>query len=331
MNNVVEKWVNEWSIQENDDIFRTINSQVNFFSQELFHDYQPVQGLGLNFRNRLEKWLLNISNEEDRKILFKMLPHLFYIGNKEFNTLYRVAYNELIASWLIDIDKIMFDNFNEAKILLNQSIKNCWICPVTDSLNINSFFHINNIPGNGWNEWRPQWYTIDRGNNLWKTYYNYIMENDIKKLIIMEDFVGSGSQIEGVAQFVMDQGLDIDVLLLPLINCPVGVERFKQLENRYNRLTYKSVIEPSEICFINKTPVINEPKDFDQIRDMIQRVYNKTSCGVPEGNKKPYSPFGFRNTGGLIVMFSNTPDNTIPSIHWKSNSWNPIFPRHSRN
>ncbi len=331
MNNIVEKWVNEWAIHDKDNKFREINSQILFYSKELFHDYQPIQGDAISFRARLENWLKNVPNETDRKTLFKIFPHLFYIGSKEFTALFRVAYNELIATWIIDIDNILFDDLDNAKNELEIGIKSCWICPVTDSFNINAFFHINNIPSTDWNEWRPQWYTIELKNDLWLTYSQHIDNYNIKKIILLEDFVGSGSQIEAGIRFLLDKHLDIDILLLPLINCPVGTERFKKLSIAYNRLTYKCVMEVTSGCFINKVPQPKEHSEFNLIRDVIKRNYNNTSGGIAEGSDKPYSPFGFRDTGGLIVMYTNTPDNTIPSIHWKSKSWEPIFPRHSRN
>lgn len=332
MNNQVEKWVNDWAKSSGDNVYRDINAQVNFFASELFHDYQPTQSLASSFRSRLENWLSNITDDNDRRTLFRILPHIFYVGNKEFNNLFRVAYNEIIAKWLIDTNNINFDDLEEAKRQIINGLNDCWICPITDSLNINSFFHINNIPNNGWNEWRPQWYTIDRGNDLWNTYYDYIVTNRIRKLVLLEDFVGSGSQIAGVIEFILSQGIDLDILLVPLINCPVGHQLFTALEVRYPRLTYGSVLKPSGNCFINRIGTTEEPTEFNQIRDLIQRYYLQVSGGVPESSfHKPYSAYGYKETGGLIVMYTNTPDNTIPSIHWKSDSWNPIFPRHSRN
>ncbi|MEC3881918.1 phosphoribosyltransferase-like protein [Parapedobacter sp. 10938] len=335
MNSTIEHWVNQWSVDEDSDIYRNINSQVNFFARELYHDYQPTQGQAVSFQDRLENWLLNADDDDDKKTLFKILPHLFYVGNKEFAALYKVAYNELIASWLIDTDNIDFNDLDDAKKQLDQGIRDCWICPITDSMQINAFFHINNIPNNRWNEWRPQWRRIEReGDNepLWQSYESYITKHNIKKLVILEDFVGSGSQIAGTVEFIMKKNLDLDVLLLPLINCPDGVVRFNNLAENYDRLTYKSVMELPERCFVKETVAVDEPLEFVAFRQLAKKTYLLVSGGIPElDNGKPYSPFGFRKTGGLVVMFTNTPNNTLPMVHWSSNSWFPIFLRHSRN
>lgn len=330
MNNQVEKWVNEWAIASGDHSFRDINSQMNFFSSVLFHDYQPTQGLASSFRSRLENWLSNLTNDKDRKILFKILPHIFYVGSKEFNNLFRVAYNEILAKWLIDVDNIDFDDIKNAKNRLDNSIRDCWICPITD-FDIGSFFHINNIPSTDWNEWRPLWEKAAVNQDYWQGLLNHINDYSIKKLVLIEDFVGSGSQSGGMVDFVLSQGLDLDVLLLPLINCPVGDQLFTNMASHYARLTYSAVLKPSDNCFVTQVKVDGEPDDFDHFRELLERCYLQVSNGVAPGNQKPYSPFGYRETGGLIVMYSNTPDNSIPSIYWTSDTWNPIFPRHSRN
>ena len=57
----------------------------------------------------------------------------------------------------------------------------------------------------------------------------------------------------------------------------------------------------------------------------------KNSGGVAIDAGKPYTPFGYKRTGGLVVMHSNTPDNSLPVIHHESDTWAPIFKRHSRN
>lgn len=334
MNNRLEEWVNQWAVNSGDEYYRTINSQINFYARELFHDYQPILAEGTSYQDRLEQWLLNVEQDNDRRTLFKLLPHIFYIGAKEFFTLYRVAYNEIIASWLIDIDGISFNDLKLAHQTINRSIRNCWICPITDSFDVNSFFHINNIPNNGWNEKRPQWYGVDRvedNDHLWGSHSGYINQHRIRKLVILEDFVGSGSQIGSAVDFIMDKGLDLDVLLIPLILCPDGVTRLKELSAKYPRLSYQAVIELPSNCFIKSIPVEDEHSDYEAIRELIQRVYSLTSGGFPEGNQKPYSPYGWRDTGGLVVMNKNTPDNTLPSIHCSSKTWNAIFPRHSRN
>ncbi len=330
MNNQIEKWVDEWAIEDSDDGYRKINGQINFLSDALFHDYQPTQASAPDFFTRLEDWLRNVVDKKDKKNLFKLLPHLFYMGSKEFNSLYRMAYNEIIARWIIDVDNISLTDFTAAKTDLDNALLNTWICPITDSMNINSFYHINNVPGEV--DYRPQWYN---SNQPWNTIsdglVNYINNNGVNKLVLMEDFVGSGSQVEQTIVHAINLGLSIPILFIPLVICPDGVGRFNNLQAAHAELTYKSTLELSDNCFVLPAVRTGEDNHFPNVRELVDRVYNLTSCGIAAGSVKPYSPFGFRQTGGLVVMHSNTPDNSLPVIHHESNSWSPIFKRHSRN
>lgn len=333
--NRIEEWVNKWSIEDDDQSYREINTQTNFYAKELFHDYEPIQGQASNFRSRLERWLLNAENDNDRKTLFRLLRHLFYIGNKEIVSMYRVAYDELIATWLINTMNVSLRNFQVAKERIENGIRDCWICPITDSMLINQFFHVNQIPNNNMNEWRPLWYGIGKptqaAHHQWNSHLSYINEHGINKIVLLEDMVGSGSQIRRCLEFILRQRLDIDILVLPLITCPVGVTNLEALADNYDRLTFKSVIKPSANGFVTENPSSDEPSEYEAVRELVKRNYLQVSDGHRPGNRKPYSPFGFRSTGGLIVKSSNTPDNTLPIIHWNSNTWNPLFPRHSRN
>ena len=59
--------------------------------------------------------------------------------------------------------------------------------------------------------------------------------------------------------------------------------------------------------------------------------YSQVSCSnIIDDNIDPYGPFGWRRTGGLIVLHTNTPNNTIPLIHNNSRTWKPLFKRHKR-
>ena len=68
---------------------------------------------------------------------------------------------------------------------------------------------------------------------------------------------------------------------------------------------------------------------FRGIFDIIHRTF-KQVVGDNSANPRPYQPFGFKNTGALVVEYSNTPANTLPIIQHESNTWNALFPRSAR-
>lgn len=329
MNNQIEEWVNDWANNEGDSKFRDINKQINYLADNLFSDYKYYIGPSPDFFIRLEHWLRNVDAESDRKTLFELVPNLFYIGEAEFDNLYRVAYNEIFQKWIIDIEGIQFDDIDMAERLIQSALEKCWVCPITDSLDINSFIRVTNSPRTY--DWYPQWFKIHERVNSFVDYKDYINGNGIKRLILIEDFVSSGSQIARDIDFIANKNLDLDILVVPLINCPKGISKFKILSSKYPRLTISSVVELSEKSLILKNPSSIESELFGRIRELIKRTYLKVTNGIDsDSGIEPYSPFGFKETGGLVVMFSNTPDNSLPIIYWESKSWNPLFKRHSR-
>jgi hypothetical protein len=91
------------------------------------------------------------------------------------------------------------------------------------------------------------------------------------------------------------------------------------------------LLQIEEIGFIQKGQVAGEDALFTATRELINRIHLTVSNGVvPNPFIKPYGPFGFADTGALVVMHSNCPDNTVPIIHHSSDTWDPLFPRSSR-
>ena len=153
--------------------------------------------------------------------------------------------------------------------------------------------------------------------------------------------MGGGSQSLATVRFAATHFDDLKVLFVPLVICPKGIEKARQLEAeicalRVGALRYSAAMELPNEAFLtrNQSPYVEPKKLVTDLRQLIVASYSKVSGGRLPG-PKPYDPFGFPSsdpTGGLVVMYSNTPDNTLPLIHWQppEGTWNPIFPRHSR-
>lgn len=322
----IEKKVDAWaSIDGNEDI-REINLKINYLANRLFVDYEPTDGPSPGFHFRLEKWLKNLSKDKDRESLFRLIPELFYIGHYEFKSLYRSAYNGPIIRWLIKQENLMLDVANLQKHL-QDAIKSTWFGSITDSMKINSFYNINNIPGG--QDYRIEWRASEKFGDKNKI-LNHIDDKSIKYLILLEDFVGSGTQMKKAVEFAARLSKDLPVLVVPLVLCPEGAKKVNELCGIFSNVSFSPIITLPESAFVLPSPQKNESKLISDIRKLVVNNYNLTSGGNTSPDEKPYGPFGFKDTGGLVIMYSNTPDNTLPAIHWKSSSWDPLFPRHSR-
>jgi hypothetical protein len=337
MRNPIEKKVSPWDFRDALDIitrkplvnYPSINLQIQFLEKWLFNDYEPCKEPSPEFITRLVQWLDNLKeNEEDQKKLFRLIPRLFFVGRQEFDTLYRAAFNGPIARWLIDQNGIYLDD-PAANTTLHRAAKSAWFCPITDSMRINGFYHVNKISGR---DYRPDWRSLAKFGSRAKI-CGYIRSEGIRSIVLIEDFVGSGSQMMKAVEFAANLPGNIPVLILPLIVCPGGAECGASVAKKYRtHVSFSSVITLRKNVFVNVTPNDGEDELFPAIRDLVERTYERVSGRKwpPDDYFKPYGPFGFSDTGGLFVSYSNCPDNTLPIVHHSSATWHPLFPRATR-
>jgi hypothetical protein len=326
MQDPIEEKVFVWD-QSDGSKFNEINQQILHLEKRLFCDYEPNLGPKSNFISRLNLWLDNLKDETEQKILFELVPNLFYVGREEFNVLYREAYHTIYARWVIESAKIDIYDSN-VKVALNTAVKETWFCPLTDSLRINQFYHINDIPGKY--DYRPDWRSLTKfgDDNKIKA---YVEENKIKRIVLLEDFIGNGSQVSKAVKLAIRLFPEMPLLVVPLIICPKGVLSAKELTDANPNVTINPVISMSEFNFINEEIKGNNTQICLDTYALAHKSYPQVSdSDVIDDDVDPYGPFGWRNTGALIVMYSNTPNNTLPLVHNKSSKWFPLFLRHKR-
>jgi hypothetical protein len=326
MKDPIENKVNKW-VQNGESRYSDINLRIIHLDRRLFSDYEPAIGPGPNFLKRLNDWLENVADEEDQKTLFELVPYIFYIGREELNVLYREAYNTVFAKWLID--QVGIDlNSPDALSTLNTEVTNTWFCPFTDSLRINQFYHINDIPGK--HDHRPDWRSLRTFGNI-ERIKKYVQENQIRRIVLLEDFIGNGGQISKAVNFIADNFTEISILIIPLIICPAGMEQSAKFTETHSNIKIVPVISIPNNYFVHEIAHDNEFLFFKKLHSLAKRTYSQVANSSNADDAiDPYGPFGWRKTGGLIVMHTNTPNNSLPLIHNKSETWSPLFKRHKR-
>lgn len=333
MHESIEQLVRSWS---NNDLTK-VNQKINHLERWLYKTYEPNKFGPEDFWARLELWFENVPSHDDKKLLFQLLAEILYLGPVEFDELYRCAYQGPVARWLIDTCKIdVFAPGGQKELIA--AAGETWFCPVTDSFRVNAFFHVNSLAAGA--NLRPDWHSLFELGDTDKI-NAYCADNNIKRLVLLEDFVGGGSQSLEAVRFAVTRIHDLQVLFVPLVICPKGVTKARKLEaemcaRKAGALCYEAVMELPNNAFLtlSQSPYVEPNPYISALRNLITTSYHKVSGGQLPG-PKPYDPFGFPDsdpTGGLVVMYSNTPDNTLPLIHWRppQNTWHPIFPRHSR-
>lgn len=326
MKDPIEKKVFDWD-QSSGNKFSEINRKINHLERRLFFDYEPTLGPKSNFLTRLDLWLNNFENESDQQTLFEMVPNLFYVGREEFNVLYREAYHTNYARWAIEVANI--DIYDEkGRAALNTVVEETWFCPLTDSLRINQFYHVNNVPGK--NDYRPDWRSLVMFGDDEKI-KKYVTKNHIKRIVLLEDFIGNGGQVSKAVSLAIRLFPELPLLIIPLIICPKGMKNARELVGKYSNVSISPVISMLDHNFINEE-MQGDGTDFCiNAFDLAQRSYPQVSnSDIIDDDIDPYGPFGWRRTGGMIITYSNTPNNTLPLIHNISDTWAPLFKRHKR-
>ncbi len=320
--------VMHWARNNNATVdFISIWQQITYLEEKRFIEYQPTIGPNPDFRTRLMRWINYAAIEADQQTLLQLVALIFFVGSKEFGSLYRVAFNGQIIRWLIDSNNLTIDQATTGSHI-KDAISRTWFCSITDSMQIASFHHVNKIEGR---DYRPDWQTLMKFGDPLKI-KKFMKDNGLNNLVLLEDFVGSGSQMYDVIKFAANTlSPPHRILIIPLIICPRGNEIGRQLTTHYNNLTFEPVLIMGDKSFVRPHPAGDVETDLVRaLRDLVQRLHTLVTGGPPDPTKKPYSPFGFDNTGSLLVMYTNCPDNTLPIIHHGSSTWYPIFPRSSR-
>lgn len=300
---------------------------VEHFEEHLYDEYEPTRGPFPNFRARLLGWLENLNDQADQKALYRLLPLVFFLGPREMESLYRTAYNNQVGRWLIDQAEIEFDG-RELGPQLQEAVESTWFCPITDSMRINAFYHLNNIVGV---DLRPDWRSLAKFADPDKV-EQYIHAKGFRRIVLLEDFVCTGSQIGDAVLYAAQLPSKIPILVVPLIVGPTAMTLAAEIESLHEHVRFSPVLELDREQFITSARTPQENSICQEIRVIALKTFDRLKAGLTAKElAKLYSPFGFPGTeGGLIVLYTNSPDNTLPLIHHRSREWEPLFPRASR-
>jgi hypothetical protein len=323
---IVERWQREINQNDAKRHLKAIRLRGLYeaLAEQLFCQYEPTRKVSprvsRDFLLRLDQWLENFDSDEDKWTAFRSIEYLFFAGQVEFDELYRCAHEHVLVRWLVELAELdIFSTDIEKKI--ERELNACWPCPITDSLRINSFLHITGIPGKSL---RPDWTSL-RTFACRDKIEAYKKRNEIKYLVLLEDFVGSGGQICRALKFAAEV-YSGPILVVPLIVCEPGHNAIIKTLNNIERkdISYKPVLIIDKVCLIGRDVNKGEPKLFENLRNVMKEGYLKINDPL-DGYE-----FGYGEVGSLVAMYSNCPNNTPPIFHHSNQNWTPIFPRSIR-
>lgn len=294
---------------------------LQLLSDELFSQYQPYPE-SPDFIVRLSSWLSNVNKDSDRKQLFELATWLLFVGSEEMLTLYRSSFRDEITRWIIDQAKIDIGS-RSANEEIGNAFKETFFGSIA-GMDIGSFCRVNGIQQSIRPDFREH-ALIGKPNSLTK-----YLKDRYKRIVAVEDFVGSGSQMTKAHSY-LSQLKSYPVLLCPMIVSPKGAEVGRTLGS--GNISFSPVFcIPEELSISRKkNKKILEPPIFEKIRMVLESTYSKVKSDNP--TDKYSSPFGFPapdGTGALLLTYLNCPNNVPPAVHHKSESWEPLFRRSSR-
>lgn len=315
-----------------------ILKHLEFLGGSEWANYLPAHSprFPKDFMTRLAAWIGNVSDTADQQLLLEYAQRLCFFSHEDFIALYRSAFNGPITRWVIEKANLRFNSDDFQDRLDDELHSHTWYCPITDSMDINEFYHVNHISGV---EHRPSFATLamldpitmDPDSAILEKLRIFMSKPDrrassrpLKRLVLLEDFIGSGTQMKSAIEWAANK-LKVQTLVVPLVICAPGQTALDALTSCLKDLvSYSHIVRISEdeLLGANGKDHKRWPRSSD-MEKLAAKVHNRVG-------KKPN--LGYKSTGCSVVTFSNTPNNSLPLIHHqaKGGTWSPLFPRSAR-
>jgi hypothetical protein len=317
--------------RDSDGSLGAILTEIVFHADRRFWQFTPTNFGAARFEDRLAAWVNNPELlDGDIATLLRLVPQIQFIDRDDLLTLYRAAFSGPIMRWLLDQVDLDF-GVDEAEFAqrLAGALASTWFCPVTDSMNISDFHHINGIEGK---DQRPSWRTVlTFGDVDVLKIKRYMAKKNLSRIVLLEDFVGTGTQCLPVLKFLVKKFCpEIPVLFVPLVISEIGEGNI-----------YANIGEPAGFHFeglfkiplhvhVQEEPQVGETDLIKELRSLAIRSFENVRLSNSSDAEPIEHAFGFGKVGTLLVMYTNCPNNTLPLIWHQSPRWAALFPRVSR-
>jgi len=309
-----------------------LRSRIECYAEKLMDSYDPAPMW--NFQLYLLNWLDNVETMEEKFLLLNSLSYFVFFNREQCNALYLEALHGPIFKWLIDINdlNILDENIDE---ILSEKIETTFISAATDSTDISTMHHICGFPMKRtyiWHSFINPTDDEDEINRKIDSYKNDLHEWKYEQIVVLEDFVGSGTQSIEVIDF-LGKFPEWKILFIPLVICPQGDIAITEhlYTKEYNHISYEPISKlPWELILADdRLPDSNKLPDLlNKLKEYARNNYTKV-IGTEIGGSEGY--LGYKKTGALFAKYTNCPDNTLPLYNEKENkNWNPLFPRSAR-
>jgi hypothetical protein len=232
----------------------------------------------------------------------------------------RDAYRGIILPWIVEgalsaAERLAPDFDARTRDLLRV----CPILSITDSFNSNDFLKVNDLGGLA----KP--ISLGEDTTAVAAHLPSTAAN-AKRIIVFEDFVGTGKQASNVLAEMKRSLPQAEILFLPIIIMERGLHALRD-DTRLSGIKINPVLVIPYTKCITPSAKNNEDKDFSLLRTVVKGTAKRSLETLNRHDDAPTNAFGYKGSGAILVTFHNAPNNSLPLLHHKAPSWEPLFRR----
>jgi len=319
LHRLIDSW--EESLDARDVLpYRTLLEEFFFHAELRYHDYLQFRGDG-SLYGRLLDIMQQLGEVRLQKAFLEITAALTFIDRSQMLSLHRDAFRRVIAPW------IQSGSLSAAQMLspgydtrLLSVLKSFSLFSITESFGFGDFLHVNDLSGVR----RPRILGEDR--SAVAPLIGRLSPKS-KGIIVLEDFVGTGTQATGVLlELVSNLPKSKRILFVPLIILEEGVQNLRT-RLRAHGITIRPVLVIPQSACLQESPSKGEPNEYSRLRSLVKSTARRVMAPLDDLDDCPSCAFGYKGSGALVVTYYNTPNNTLPLIHHRAPNWIPLFRR----
>lgn len=293
-------------------------------------------------KSKVDNWLNNFSKTEEKLMALYLLSEFMYFGDSQMRILLKTLFRDLFKYPIIKAIRESNGNTLEKSVI--ESAFN-------DELKKTRFIGVGNPSESG----AHLLYFFRQENNLSKNNFIHSFEIDlsvnqnIKRLVFLDDFCGSGSQVstnEDLTRFIdylRTNRIGIEINYLMLVGTETGIDKIEKTRN-FNNVNAVMRLDNSFRVFDKNSRYFNNvdvPLIMDEVKIFAQTYgyplieqlcKNEGVSSVDLHACASSNSLGYSDCQLLLGFHHNTPDNTLPIIWYdeKDYPWTPIFKRYNK-
>jgi hypothetical protein len=297
--------------------------------------------------NNVDRWISNFDDDAEKLNMLYLLSKFMYFGNPEIRQILISIYRDLYKYPIIQkFRRENGDSTNIFEINANFELEDTKTKflgvgnPSESGVHILYYFRQeNNMQKDDFIYVSDIFIAIEKDDSSGRKYMEFAIKDDnISRYIFIDDFCGSGSQVE--TYLLKDLRLlkklkpDVEIYYFMMFATNNGIKKLSDL------MIYDDVLTPKNQFIFNRIESIfiidetyktfdSESRYFNASPPEIDKTFSKDVV-LKHGIKLYSNPLGYRSGELLISFFHNTPDNTLPIFWSAKDKWYPIFKRFNK-